>query len=307
MLRHCQLRGRHGQQVSAAALKLVLLAIDDHAGQHGWCFATQETLASETHLSVRTIQRAVAVLHDDLGVVIVEQRGNSAGGCFNHCRIVWSELALLCRARKESDGSFQRAASVTTQSASVTTQSASSGGLIYKRPRSAHEAPPPNPQVSNNVTRCRTPETGTNEAAASGQPHSVDGRPPESGHGTWQAAAECLVRCGVRFATAAVRDAKQAGLTVADVLSLCETYQRHKGRLEGPGALLFRIRAGDWPAELPTDEQTQHAESWRTQTRDRRELSSVIFQLRQRRIPESKIRAFVRDKFDTELCIAEGY
>lgn len=52
---------------------LVLLAMADFAGDNGWCFPRQETLAKRCRVAVRTVQRAIDQL-EELGEIEVQRR-----------------------------------------------------------------------------------------------------------------------------------------------------------------------------------------------------------------------------------------
>ncbi len=103
LLQDCQLprvaRDRQGHGVRAAALKMVLTAIDNYGrGRPGGAYASVETLAKSANVAKRTATRAVEVLQT-LGLICVEndeRRWGRRGSPTNRYTIVWSELALRC-------------------------------------------------------------------------------------------------------------------------------------------------------------------------------------------------------------------
>ena len=62
-----------GAKVAGASLKSVLRAIDDHAGENGTCWATVDSIATETCLSDKTVRRAIRALVS-LGYVVSHDR-----------------------------------------------------------------------------------------------------------------------------------------------------------------------------------------------------------------------------------------
>jgi len=93
MIRDAQLTAPAGAQVSAAALKAALRAIDDH-GRGRPAFPALNTIARESGLGLRTVKRAVAAL-EAMGLLIVQRRNSGGGRQSNRYTVVWSELGLL--------------------------------------------------------------------------------------------------------------------------------------------------------------------------------------------------------------------
>jgi hypothetical protein len=89
-----------GRGVSPSSVKFVLRTIDDFA-RGGKCWASQETIASRTDMSDRTVRRALGIL-EDLSLICVERYRGHDGKSRNHYTIVWSELALLQLPRRAS-------------------------------------------------------------------------------------------------------------------------------------------------------------------------------------------------------------
>lgn len=79
------------RNVRSSTMMTVLRAIDDHGRK---CWASLDTLASETGLSRRAVIRAVAGLVS-LSVVCVEQMPKRGGGFNNEYTVVWNELQRL--------------------------------------------------------------------------------------------------------------------------------------------------------------------------------------------------------------------
>jgi len=66
----------------------------------------------------------------------------------------------------------------------------------------------------------------------------------------WAAAAAELERLGVQRIGPALDQARDRGLTADDVRAIAAEFDRHRARLNGPGAIVARIRDGCWPAAL---------------------------------------------------------
>ena len=82
-----------GRGVSPAACKAVLVAIDRHAGKTGTCWASLDTLATETQLGRRTVARACRALEAQR-LLVVDRR--NVGGIWQvHRRIAWANLEDL--------------------------------------------------------------------------------------------------------------------------------------------------------------------------------------------------------------------
>lgn len=71
----------------------------------------------------------------------------------------------------------------------------------------------------------------------------------------WADVADALRRAGVERVAMAQRAARDAGLDADAVLAIIAQYDANRGRLRGPGAIVDRIRNGDWPAEVQTVER----------------------------------------------------
>jgi hypothetical protein len=79
-------------KISKRTLLAVLRSIDEYANSSsGWCWASQETLASYCCVSEKTVRRAVKWL-DTAGLLISKQRGN---GLTNLMKVVWGNLSNL--------------------------------------------------------------------------------------------------------------------------------------------------------------------------------------------------------------------
>lgn len=66
------------QKTGSASNKLTLLALANYADEHGICWPTQETLATDTEQSIDTVQRRIKALVG-LGLVRVERRPKGRG------------------------------------------------------------------------------------------------------------------------------------------------------------------------------------------------------------------------------------
>jgi DNA-binding transcriptional ArsR family regulator len=137
-------------EVSAANLKLIILNIADRLGRNSECWPCQDTIAAETGIKKRHLQRALAVL-ERMNLIYV-RRGRrpqgGRGGTTNRYRLIWNELKLLCpRGLDQADGYFeegdQRASTgaliSTTNAPTATDQRASTGAT--NAPVLAHKPP----------------------------------------------------------------------------------------------------------------------------------------------------------------------
>jgi hypothetical protein len=99
LLRDLELPARLG--VSSVAVKSVLSKIVFFAKRSGICFASQETIASETGASLRVVRRAIAALVK-LSLITCDRESRGDGRkTLNHYSPVWSEISLLAgRGRK---------------------------------------------------------------------------------------------------------------------------------------------------------------------------------------------------------------
>ena len=118
MLREANLEamtaGRSGR-VSAAALRAVLRAIDDHGPPASPSVAT---LARETGSSRRTVQRALACLQA-ADLVAVQIRSTQQGRQSNLYAINWTELARRCRPGSQGATMAPQSATMAPQSATM--------------------------------------------------------------------------------------------------------------------------------------------------------------------------------------------
>ena len=93
-------------------------------------------------------------------------------------------------------------------------------------------------------------DTNTNTAAAlsarATNAHDVG----TSSDGEWAAAAAELEGVGVERIGPTLDRARERGLTPAEVRAIAATFDRHRSRLNGPGAIVARIRDGCWPAAV---------------------------------------------------------
>lgn len=230
--------------VRSSVLKAVLRVIDDHAGGHGWCFATQATIAAELgdDISPRTVRRAIQTLIDRDGLLICERRRIGDGKIsINHYRIVWSELAVLARRQREQEDN--RADQEDNSDDQQDNRALSRGQPCPLR--SALSAPRSAPPK-----RARVDSPG----------HQL----PSDDSKAWKAAAAELMNCGLSFAASAIEQARQRGLDPLAIESACKTFRAHRSRFRSPGAILTWIRSGAWPVDLPappTDYELQSRES----------------------------------------------
>ena len=212
-------RTSDGGSVSSGVLKGVLRAIDSYC-RGSWGFPSQKRLVKESGFSKRQVQRAIEVLQK-IGVLMVERRSFGKGrrtGNF-YC-ILFSDLALFLP-RDE-------ASTVTDQSATVTDQSATVALSMKRPPEAPKETPPPTPSTATATVGTRSDDTGHD----------------------WRRAAAELRSEGVRFVSTVIDAAKRGGLSPeqfdAEVL---DVYRANRSRFTSPGAMLTRLRHGEWPAE----------------------------------------------------------
>jgi hypothetical protein len=79
---------------------------------------------------------------------------------------------------------------------------------------------------------------------------------------SWEDAVKALKSVGVRLARQLADEAASAGLLADQVLGIVEVYRLNALKLKlGPGAIVFRIRNGAWPADkvLSVEEAKQKA------------------------------------------------
>ncbi len=125
-----------GRQVAEPTLKAVLVAIDSRAGKSGTCWASLDTLASDTGLSRRTISRALKAL--DTLALLVTTTERDGRRWITHRRICWGNLADLPPApiRSESNAPV-RSATGAVRSATGAVRSAT--GAVRREPRHTSE------------------------------------------------------------------------------------------------------------------------------------------------------------------------
>lgn len=62
--------------IGSGTVKMVLLALADHANEFHTCFPSLDTLVKETEFSISTVRRAIETLVDDLGLVAIERESS---------------------------------------------------------------------------------------------------------------------------------------------------------------------------------------------------------------------------------------
>ncbi len=245
-------------QVSAAAMKAALRAIDDFARTDGECFATAETLAVTAGVGLRTVKRALAAL-ESLSLVTCERRKSRYGTTTNHYRIVWSELALL-NGRRPSD---QRA---------MVARAECHGGTLQRAMVSNQRAMVSDQRAMVALAECHG---GTQTVLGINRP-----QPPRETAEVVAAAASVGVL--EENATAAVTTAMARGVTLVELLALVDHYRANASSWRGPGALVAAFRAvrpgQSADAAFPPGDGSvaKAAEVERTRTTNRRELARAI-------------------------------
>ena len=116
-------------------------------------------------------------------------------------------------------------------------------------PRNIAEQTATEPAAAGVVVRDRQQPTATPLRPAITTPT------PTTTPAHWADVAHALRRAGVERVAMAQRAARDAGLDADAVLAIIAQYDANRGRLRGPGAIVDRIRNGDWPAEVQTVER----------------------------------------------------
>lgn len=101
----------------------------------------------------------------------------------------------------------------------------------------------------------------------------------------WKSISRELSGIGVERPIAATNDAIMRGMEPADVRLIMDTYRRHRSQFKSAGAIVARIRSGDWAAQLPDPEAAARATAHRERNRSALEYekarSRVIRQAQQ--------------------------
>ncbi len=250
--------------VSGRMLKAVLFKIDDFARLNGECFASQETLAQAIGCRPETIKRAIAVLVRK-SLITCELRRNRFGLVTNHCRIVWSELALLCT---QSPVTAEPPVAPYRSSTTPTPMSVRPP-VVAEPPDAQYRSSQPSTEVEPIGQSIRAkgqfvrPMGQSIRPMGQSAPQTVLTQTPPPTRTDNLVAEECLdpleellQRHGVRLFRRAAKEARKTGLSLSDVQSICDEYTRHKTRFDSDGAILWRIREGCWPVDLPTNPTT---------------------------------------------------
>jgi DNA-binding transcriptional ArsR family regulator len=90
-----------GRRDLTSAGKVVWAALTDRMGKNGFCWPGMRTVAKDTGLGLRTVERVIKKL-EDAGLLKVERRGN---GQVNHYRLLRAEgVAKMTTPAKQERG-----------------------------------------------------------------------------------------------------------------------------------------------------------------------------------------------------------
>lgn len=246
--------------VSQAACKAVLKAIDNYGrGREAW--PSCDTLAVNTGLSVRTVKRALRVL-TELSLIVVDRRGVLT---LNHYRIVWSELAILAKPKRER--SAMVALPGNERSATVALRNPERSAMVAPRsatvsPRSAMVALEPLEETTE-----ETPPPTNHHFGPSSCPSGP--LEPSQNQNQEEEALEFLISkadsLGLYSASVVVEAVERT--SPEHVAEILQHYDRCGDRY-GPGALCTRLRRASlarppeagWP---PASESSDSGPLWR--------------------------------------------
>ncbi len=285
LLRQAALRSvvtRRGA-ASAAAQKAVLFRIDAYARANGECWVSYATFATETNLSLSQVQRAIDALKQASLITSEVRYRADLGRNAAHLRIVWSELELL-RPSPAAESPSQ------TSSRATAPQPRPRPALLAAAPQPAtapqshsEPIPPPDAPLSQSFERVSAVAVVTRDQSVISRDQSVISRdqsvipsgakyysdlelktpPPPTPVALraqcatatdWQAVVVECAALGIADRQAVVAAARQAGVSPAEALALCDYYRSRSGAW-GPGALAWRLRnaapgcdpASGWP------------------------------------------------------------
>lgn len=247
--------------IKGATAKSVLRAIDDLGVR---CYAAAVTLARHTGLGLRTVRRALARV-EELGLVVPDDRKqkNPNGSVTLTRRIDWTEIENIVRRQKLSTSSQPTpAAEVRSQASTssradhhIATSAAINGATMALCPIehgatvsehgamvSEHGAMvtehgatvAPNPQYPQRTATTRN--VHAREAAAD----------------SWNLVIDRLRSVGLERVQSAIAIAIERNLSPEETLAIIDQFSANRSRFHSVGALLDRLRSGDWCQALPT-------------------------------------------------------
>ena len=244
--------------VSGTAIKGVLRAIDARC-RGGWGFGSEQDIMLLSGLkSERHVRRAIRAL-ENLGVLVVKRKSRgSARVTLNHYRICFANM----KPDYQPDFLTDQPDFLTDQPDFLTDQPdflyRSTGlGSPPNRIEAHKEPPPPTPSGPDARPAGHLGRAAAVRGVCGGivlSPATAtgpDARP--AGHDTERTAVDAFERAleatGLDGWRRAVRIAADAGIGPDEGLRIVETYQANRKLFSHPGAVLYRLREGCWPAD----------------------------------------------------------
>jgi hypothetical protein len=258
--------------VKGATAKTVLRVIDGFGAR---CWASAALMATRCDLSERQIVRATSHL-EKLGLIVVPtdngRKQKNRDGSVTKTRLIdWTLIASRvrsqslvtshqpsgikqadtmspCYPRKQSDMVSEQSDMVSEQSDMVSEQS----DTVSPNTKESQEPPP-----------------------TASPPGLVIG----GGGGSWKHVETRLRDVGLDRVASTIAIAQERRLVPDQVLALINQFESHRSRFRTPGALVDRIRSGDWCQPIPTDAQRSQVSQQTQAKREQQARERIRFQI----------------------------
>lgn len=227
--------------VSSMAMKSVLRVINSYCGRNGVAWPSIGKIATEAGCSEQQVMRAIKVL-EARNLLLVERCPPRS----NKYWILWSDLSLLCSGRQLPSA-----------------PTAASAVLGHQDPRreladSTTQFDDINQRGNTDSLKCHTDSLIVHTDSMIPDPIRTSKEPPPPGTRARAAAdlwseeeeAAGLVRLQslVDRPRQTLAAAKQARLGFEELIRICDEFEANRSLFRSGGALVDRIRTGEWPA-----------------------------------------------------------
>ncbi len=333
-LRDCELpnvKTKDQGVVTGKLLKAVLTRLDDHGGGRE-CYLSAETIAAEAGMSLRHAKRAVEALRS-LSLICAAPRRTPRGSVCNHYRIVWSELALLCRPRQRANSPTDSATKRADSFQRVPSAAPGESGGATKPPAGEFSTPQSVVSVGDQSARLSDQSARLSKQSAMLAPEApyeapYEAPPPptppnQSGDralplGDWRVAGEELQRAGIGAWRKVLSQARARGQPAGEFLAHLHgalatvLLPENVPRLKDPTkSLAWYLLNGRWPVDdvvSPQEASQRHEDARRREQIEamRLRVFSIIREGRKQGLVEEVIQQQLRTELPEWFLRAEG-
>ena len=297
--------------IKGSTAKAVLRVIDSFGVR---CYASAERIAERCDLGLRTIKRATKHL-EQVGFLITpeDQKRKNPNGSVTKTRLIdWTLIAARVQSQVLSTSSYGLVPN--------------SQPVFSKQDRATMAPCLPEKQVEYGATLSKHGATLSKHGAtvskygATVSPNTKEPQEPPptakatdtssdigGGGGSWMEVESRLRNVGLERVASAIAIAHQRNLAPAQVLEVIGQFESNRSRFRTAGAIVDRLRSGDWCQPIRTPEQRADLDQHTQAKRDRQARDRVQYQIcrewQQAKIWHTKTTEEIEAEIDRRLSL----